>query len=325
MLKEKLRKDFVIAAQNCWSKPNGAYTGEISADMLQDMGIPWVMVGHSERRSQCFENDEVVAEKANYALSKGLKVILCVGENLDIRMAQTQVAYVSNQLTIVADKIPRDSWKHMIITYEPLWAVGPDALKVASPVQTQDMHVAIRQWVAKTAGDDAAKSIRIIYGGSVNKGNCEKMAKQKDIDGFMLGSASLRPTEFCDIINSRCGCPLFCCLCFESSCLLFLPLQLPHNSSSFVFPSFLPVQLSNSVRQSWRKPCAGLRLATVSVPPHAQRSAHAHGCMRTPALHGLAAARRLKLGHSCCLVITRRSAARAGRGCRFWGVVAGPA
>ena len=114
--------------------------------------------------------------------------------------------YVCRQLQAVGEKVPPGSWRDMIITYEPLWAVGPDALKVASPVQTQDMHAEIRSWVQRQAGGEAARNVRIIYGGSINKGNCEKMAKQKDIDGFMLGSASLRPTEFCEIINLSAVC-----------------------------------------------------------------------------------------------------------------------
>ena len=114
---------------------------------------------------------------------------------------------VINQLQSIGDRVTRQDWlTGIVITYEPLWAVGPDALKVASPVQAQDMHAEIRKWVSMSIGTEAANAVRIIYGGSINKGNCEKMAKQKDIDGFMLGSASLRPTEFCEIINLSAVC-----------------------------------------------------------------------------------------------------------------------
>ena len=108
--------------------------------------------------------------------------------------ANVAASTASSPNKVVSDKISRSDWtSNMVVTYEPLWAVGPDALKVASAVQAQDMHSEIRKWVARTASDEAAAAIRIIYGGSINKGNCEKMIKAKDIDGFMIGSASLRP------------------------------------------------------------------------------------------------------------------------------------
>ena len=135
MLKEKLRKDFSIAAQNCWEKPNGAYTGEISADMLQDMGIPWVIVGHSERRQYCHETDEIIAEKAQYALSKGLKVIICVGENLDIRMAQTQVRHAPPYTRARGQGLPEVDGRMV-----GLWIVDLDILMALAQMGTKEIR-----------------------------------------------------------------------------------------------------------------------------------------------------------------------------------------
>ncbi|KAG0463762.1 hypothetical protein HPP92_019831 [Vanilla planifolia] len=173
LVKSLLRSDFNVAAQNCWVRKGGAFTGEISAEMLANIGISWVILGHSERRLLLRESNEFVGDKVAYALSKDIKVIACV------------------------DKI--SDWRNIVIAYEPVWAIGTG--KVATPAQAQEVHSALRNWLLQNVGADVADSTRIIYGGSVNGANCKELAAQPDVDGFLVGGASLKP-EFVDIINS---------------------------------------------------------------------------------------------------------------------------
>uniref|UniRef100_UPI00359030CC Triosephosphate isomerase n=1 Tax=synthetic construct TaxID=32630 RepID=UPI00359030CC len=200
LVREALRKDIQVAAQNCYTKASGAYTGEISAEMLKDLGIPWVILGHSERRHIFGESDELVAEKTKYALDSGLSVILCIGETLEEREAGKTMDVVARQLKAIADKITENDWSKVVIAYEPVWAIGTG--KVATPEQAQEVHAEIRKWLAENVSAEVAESTRIIYGGSVNGGNCKELAKQPDIDGFLVGGASLKP-EFVDIINAK--------------------------------------------------------------------------------------------------------------------------
>ncbi|KAL1535610.1 Triosephosphate isomerase, cytosolic [Salvia divinorum] len=197
LVKESLRSDFHIAAQNCWVKKGGAYTGEVSAEMLVDLNVPWVILGHSERRALLNESSEFVGDKVAYALSKGLKVIACIGETLEQREAGTTVDVVASQTKAIAEKI--SDWTNVVLAYEPVWAIGTG--KVASPAQAQEVHVELRKWLKANVNADVAASTRIIYGGSVNGGNCKDLASQPDIDGFLVGGASLKP-EFIDIIKS---------------------------------------------------------------------------------------------------------------------------
>jgi len=187
-----------IAAQNCYTAPSGAFTGEISATQLVDAKIPWVILGHSERRTLFGDTDELVAEKTKAALAAGLSVILCVGETLQEREAGTTLAVVERQLAAVAQKVA--DWSKIVIAYEPVWAIGTG--KVATCQQAQDVHKDTRAWVAKNISQETAKTIRIIYGGSVNAGNCKESAAQADVDGFLVGGASLKP-EFVDIVNAQ--------------------------------------------------------------------------------------------------------------------------
>ncbi|KAK6929343.1 Triosephosphate isomerase [Dillenia turbinata] len=197
MVKESLRPDFQVAAQNCWVKKGGAYTGEISAEMLVNLNIPWVILGHSERRSLLKESNEFVADKTAYALSKGLKVIACVGETLEQREAGTTMEVVAAQTKAIADKVT--NWADVVLAYEPVWAIGTG--KVATPAQAQEVHFELRKWLAENVSPDVAATTRIIYGGSVNGANSKELAGQPDVDGFLVGGASLKP-EFIDIINS---------------------------------------------------------------------------------------------------------------------------
>lgn len=197
LVKSLLRSDFQVAAQNCWVRRGGAFTGEISAEMLVNLRIPWVILGHSERRLLLNESNEFVADKVAYALSRGLKIIACVGETLEQRESGSTMAVVAAQTQSIADKV--QNWDSIVLAYEPVWAIGTG--KVATPAQAQEVHSELRKWLCDNVGVEVASSTRIIYGGSVNGINCRELAKQPDIDGFLVGGASLKP-EFIDIIKS---------------------------------------------------------------------------------------------------------------------------
>jgi len=196
-VRSKLDKKIGVAAQNCHAKSSGAYTGEISAEQLQDFGINWVILGHSERRSLFHESSELIAEKTQHALAVGLKVILCCGESEQEREAGNTTEVVFAQLQAVSGLVK--DWANIVIAYEPVWAIGTG--KVATPEQAQEVHAQIRGWLKKHVSDQAATSTRIIYGGSVNGANSSSLSMQTDIDGFLVGGASLKP-EFKDIVLS---------------------------------------------------------------------------------------------------------------------------
>ncbi|KAG8368164.1 hypothetical protein BUALT_Bualt15G0016600 [Buddleja alternifolia] len=188
-VKNSLSDRIEIAAQNCWTGKGGAFTGEISVEQLKDLGCKWVVLGHSERRHVIGEDDQFIGKKAAYALSEGLGVIACIGELLEEREAGK---------TFDVYAVP--SWDNIVVAYEPVWAIGTG--KVASPEQAQEVHVAVRDWLSKNVSAEVASKTRIIYGGSVNGGNCAELAKKEDIDGFLVGGASLKGPEFATIINS---------------------------------------------------------------------------------------------------------------------------
>jgi len=198
LTREHLRKGIEVAAQNVYDKPSGAFTGEISAEQLKDSGITWTLIGHSERRTILKEDDSFVASKTKAALDGGISVILCCGESLEEREAGTTVDVVTKQLKAVADKVK--DWSKIVVAYEPIWAIGTG--KVATTEQAQEVHAAIREWLKKEVSSEAAEKTRILYGGSVNEKNCSELAKQADIDGFLVGGASLKPA-FVDIINAN--------------------------------------------------------------------------------------------------------------------------
>ncbi|KAL8129885.1 hypothetical protein V2J09_019040 [Rumex salicifolius] len=195
--KSLLRPDFHVAAQNCWVKKGGAFTGEVSAEMLVNLSIPWVIIGHSERRALLNESNEFVGDKVAYALSQGLKVIACIGETLEQRESGSTVEVVSAQTKAIAEKIT--NWDNVVLAYEPVWAIGTG--KVATPAQAQDVHAELRNWLKINVSAEVAESTRIIYGGSVNGGNCKELGAKPDVDGFLVGGASLKP-EFIDIIKA---------------------------------------------------------------------------------------------------------------------------
>ncbi|XP_016951086.1 triosephosphate isomerase isoform X1 [Drosophila biarmipes] len=187
-----------LAGQNAYKVAKGAFTGEISPAMLKDIGADWVILGHSERRAIFNESDALIAEKAEHALAEGLKVIACIGETLEEREAGKTNEVVARQMCAYAQKIK--DWKNVVVAYEPVWAIGTG--KTATPDQAQEVHAFLRQWLSDNISKEVSAALRIQYGGSVTAANAKELAKKPDIDGFLVGGASLKP-EFVDIINAR--------------------------------------------------------------------------------------------------------------------------
>ncbi|KAH0562983.1 triosephosphate isomerase [Trichoglossum hirsutum] len=198
LTREHLRQGIEVAAQNVFDRPNGAFTGEISVSQLKDAGITWTILGHSERRVILQEESTLIARKTEAALNGGIGVILCVGESLEQREANKTIEVVTAQLAAVAERVK--DWSKIVIAYEPIWAIGTG--KVATTQQAQEVHYEIRKWLASTVSQEASENTRIIYGGSVTDKNCRDLATQPDIDGFLVGGASLKPAFF-DIVNVK--------------------------------------------------------------------------------------------------------------------------
>jgi triosephosphate isomerase len=189
-----------IAAQNCYHKSSGAYTGEISADMIQSIGIRYAIVGHSERREYFGETDNEILQKMNLLLDQNISPIFCCGEPLQIRKAGDHKEYVINQLALSIHQLTDEQMIKTVIAYEPIWAIGTG--ETASPEQAQEMHFTIRESLKKEFGSDIAESISILYGGSVKASNAKELFGQADVDGGLVGGASLNADEFISIINS---------------------------------------------------------------------------------------------------------------------------
>lgn len=192
------QKNVAVAAQNVFNKDSGAYTGEVSPSQLKDLGATWSLTGHSERRTIIKESDEFIADKTQFALESGLSVILCIGETLEERKSGVTLKICARQLDAVS-KIITD-WTNIVVAYEPVWAIGTGL--AATPQDAQDTHKGIRDHLATTIGADQAEKVRILYGGSVNGKNAGEFKDKPDVDGFLVGGASLKP-EFVDIIRSR--------------------------------------------------------------------------------------------------------------------------
>jgi triosephosphate isomerase len=187
-----------IAAQNCHQKLSGAYTGEISSAMLQSMGVEYVILGHSERREYYGESNQLLAEKTDTALSQGLKVIFCCGEPLPVREASGHVDYVKKQLEEGLFHLSADDLDQVIIAYEPIWAIGTGV--TATSAQAQEMHHEIRTMLSDKYGSATAEKMHILYGGSVKPGNAVELFGQPDVDGGLVGGASLKAEDFKAII-----------------------------------------------------------------------------------------------------------------------------
>lgn len=202
MAQQKLagKKNVFVAAQNCYSKKNGAYTGETSVEMLQSLGIRYVVLGHSERREYFNESNQLLAEKVNICLECQIHPIFCCGEPLAIREANTQNAYVAKQLEESLYHLTAEQLQQIVIAYEPIWAIGTG--KTASSAQAQEMHAFIRAQLAAKYGAAVADTISILYGGSVKAANAVEIFGQADVDGGLVGGASLVADEFVAIINA---------------------------------------------------------------------------------------------------------------------------
>lgn len=201
-IKEKLagKHNVFVAAQNCYTKKNGAYTGETSVEMLQSIGIEYVIVGHSERREYFNESNAMLAEKIDLCLEYGLKPIFCCGEPLLIREAGNENSYVEKQISESLFHLTAQQLTNFVIAYEPIWAIGTG--KTASNEQAQQMHAHIRAVVAGKYSATVANSISILYGGSVKANNAKDIFGQPDVDGGLVGGASLVAADFAVIINS---------------------------------------------------------------------------------------------------------------------------
>jgi len=186
-----LRQDIAVAAQDCSATGDGAYTGELSAGMLADFGVKWVIVGHSERRTNQKESSALVATKTKAALDAGLSVMVCVGETLEEREAgKIDAVVLDDHMGALKGKFSDAEWAKIAIAYEPVWAIGTG--KTATPDQAQEVHASIRTWLAANVNEAVAKATRIQYGGSMKGANAEGLLKQPDIDGGLIGGASLK-------------------------------------------------------------------------------------------------------------------------------------
>jgi len=189
-----------VAAQNCHTEMSGAYTGEVSADMIQAAGAAYVILGHSERREYFNETDAILAQKTDTALECGLKVIFCCGEPLEVRDAGTQNAYVEAQLKAGLFHLHKHQLVNIVIAYEPIWAIGTG--RTATSQQAQDMHAHIRSVLAAQYGQSNADNMSILYGGSCKPSNAAELFACPDVDGGLIGGASLKAADFLGIINA---------------------------------------------------------------------------------------------------------------------------
>ncbi len=188
-----------IGAQNCSNKEKGAYTGEVSAEMLSSANINYVLIGHSERRAYYHENDLMLAEKVQLALHNNITPIFCVGENLSEREDNKQFEVVEKQLSTALFNLSEEDFSKIILAYEPVWAIGTG--KTATPSQAQEIHAHIRSIIANKYGNTIAQNCSILYGGSCNAENAATLFSQPDVDGGLIGGASLELAKFTPIIE----------------------------------------------------------------------------------------------------------------------------
>lgn len=192
-----LNEKFIVCSQNISLTGNGAYTGEVSGDMLKDLDVHWTLIGHSERRQRYGETNSVVAGKVKTAEASGLYSAVCIGEVLEEREAGKTDEVLKEQVLAFIPSV--SDWSRIVIAYEPVWAIGTG--KVATPDQAQSAHEVIRATIAENVSSDVAQAVRIVYGGSVTAANCDELAAKPDVDGFLVGGASLKP-EFKKIIGA---------------------------------------------------------------------------------------------------------------------------
>lgn len=193
-------KNYFVAAQNCHTKKSGAYTGEVSAEMLQSIGITYCVLGHSERREYFSETNPMLAEKINICLAFNITPIFCCGEPLAIRETGMQNDYVEKQLKESLFHLSADQLSKIVIAYEPIWAIGTG--KTATTEQAQEMHAHLRSVITKQYGSEIAGDLPILYGGSVKANNAKELFACPDVDGGLVGGASLIANDFIEIIRS---------------------------------------------------------------------------------------------------------------------------
>ena len=198
----KAFKDMRVAvgAENLYFEPNGAYTGEVSPEMLKELGVKYVIIGHSERRQYYNETDMTVNKKVHAALEVGLRPIVCVGESLEQRELGVTMELIAYQVKCALAGVSADKLRHVVIAYEPLWAIGTG--KTATAEQAGEVCQAIRAVIRKLYGARVARSVTIQYGGSMNPKNAAELLAQPDVDGGLIGGASLKPDQFVEIINA---------------------------------------------------------------------------------------------------------------------------
>ena len=191
---------FHLGAQNYHHKESGAYTGEVSAQMLHSVGVEYVILGHSERREHFREDDQLLSQKLNAALAAGLKPIFCVGESLETREADETFNFIGKQLQDGVFHLSQEDFAKVVIAYEPIWAIGTG--KTATSQQAQEVHAFIREQIAKTYDAATAENTTILYGGSANAKNAKELFSQPDVDGGLIGGASLKSRDFTEIVKS---------------------------------------------------------------------------------------------------------------------------
>jgi triosephosphate isomerase len=189
-----------LSAQNCADKPSGAYTGEVSAEMVASTGAKYVILGHSERRAYYHETPEILKQKVILALANGLTPIFCVGEVLAEREAEKHFEVVKSQLQESLFDLSSEDFSKLILAYEPVWAIGTG--KTATPAQAQEMHAFIRKTIAEKYGEQIADNTSILYGGSANASNAKELFANPDVDGGLIGGASLSVDKFMPIIEA---------------------------------------------------------------------------------------------------------------------------
>ncbi len=192
-----------IGAQNVHFEDNGAYTGEISTTMLNELGCDFVILGHSERREYFSEDDAIINKKVKKALADGITPIVCVGEVLSERKENRHFDVVKEQIAGSLAGLSEADVKKIVIAYEPVWAIGTG--ETASPEQAQEMHAFIRKELVGLVGQSTADTVRILYGGSMKPGNADELLRQPDVDGGLIGGASLKPSDFSQLVSIAAG------------------------------------------------------------------------------------------------------------------------
>ena len=193
--------DIEVISQNVNNNDSGAYTGEVSTKMLKSIGVNTTLIGHSERRAYYNEDDELLLNKLKHSIECGMNVIFCFGEELSDRKSQNHFNIVKNQLDNTVMKVDKNSWKKIILAYEPVWAIGTG--ETASAEQAQEMHEYVRKCISESFGEEISNNVSILYGGSVKPNNASEIFSKKDVDGGLIGGAALNASDFSKIVESN--------------------------------------------------------------------------------------------------------------------------